>query len=175
MADVLTELRERRVLPAVGVYAGGCWVMIEILDRLVERYLLSPYVTDIVFWGLYSLVPAVILVAWSYGRPGKDKATRAQKVGVPINIIATIGLLLTLFSGKDLGVTANRITVANEEGVPETHIVPREGYRRRLAVFFYSNDSGDQELDWLSYAAAELLTQDLVQDPFVLATSPWAN
>ncbi len=54
-------------------------------DQLVERYLLSPYLTDIVFWGLYSLIPAVVLVSWSYGRPGKDKATTAQKVGVPIS------------------------------------------------------------------------------------------
>ncbi len=57
MADFVTELKERRVLPAVGVYAASCWVLVEILDRLVERYLLSPYLTDIVFWGLYSLIP----------------------------------------------------------------------------------------------------------------------
>jgi tetratricopeptide (TPR) repeat protein/TolB-like protein len=178
MSDFITEIRERRVLPAVGVYAAGCWVLVEILDRLVERYLLSPFLTDIVFWGLYSLIPAVILVSWSYGRPGKDKATTAQKVGVPINIIATAGLLLTLFGGKDLGATANRVTISNEEGVVETHIVPRDAFRRRFAVFFYTNKSDDLEIDWLQYGATELLTQDLQQDPFVFATSPyagWAN
>ena len=47
MADIFHEIRERRVLPAVGFYVGSCWVLIEILDRLVERYLLSPYLTDI--------------------------------------------------------------------------------------------------------------------------------
>ncbi len=57
----------------------------------------------------------------------------------------------------------------------ETHIVPRESYRRRMAVFFYTNRSGDESLDWLQYGATELLTQDLVQDPFVLANSPWVN
>mgnify|MGYP000668136398 CR=1 FL=1 len=31
------EMRERRVLPAVGVYIGACWVVIEILDRLTDR------------------------------------------------------------------------------------------------------------------------------------------
>jgi tetratricopeptide (TPR) repeat protein len=175
MTNFFDEIRKRRVLPAVGVYAAGCWVLIEILDRLVERYLLSPYITDAAFWGLYSLIPAVILIAWSHGKPGKDEATRAEKIGVPINIIATLGLLITVFGGKDMGAMASAVTVANEEGVAETHYVPNESYRRRMAVFFFDNESGDTELDWLQYAVTELLVQDLQQNPFVHATSPWAN
>ncbi len=175
MADFITELKERRVLPAIGVYAASCWVLVEILDRLVERYLLSPYLTDIVFWGLYSLIPAVILVTWSYGRPGRDKATTAQKVGVPINIIATMGLLITAFGGKDLGATASMVTMANELGQQETYLVPNESFRRRMAVFFFDNESGDPSHDWLQYGVTDLLVQDLQQDPFVLATSPYEN
>ena len=44
-----------------------------------------------------------------------------------------------------------------------------------MAVFFFENTSGDPELDWLQYGATELLVQDLQQNPFVLANSPWAN
>ncbi len=175
MTDIVTELSKRRILPAVGVYAASCWVLIEILDRLVERYLLSPYLTDIVFWGLYSLIPAVILVAWSYGKPGKDKATTAQKVGVPINIIATLGLLITVFGDKDLDLAATQVTVENELGQQETHYIPSESFRSRMAIFFWGNESGQPELDWLQYGITELLTQDLQQDPFVLAHSPWSN
>jgi tetratricopeptide (TPR) repeat protein len=175
MTDIVQEIKHRRILPALGLYVGGCWVLIEILDRLSERYLLSPYITDAAFWGLYSLIPAVILMAWAHGKPGKDRATTAEKVGIPINIIATIGLLVTVFGGKDLGATASMISIANEEGVQETHYIPSESFRRRMAVFFFENDSGDPELDWLQYGVTELLVQDLQQNPFVLATSPWAN
>jgi tetratricopeptide (TPR) repeat protein len=175
MGDFIYEIKKRRVLPAVGVYAAGCWVLIEILDRLVERYVLSPYITDAAFWGLYSLIPAVILLSWSHGRPGKDKATVAEKVGIPINVIATLGLLLTAFGGKDLGAAANLITVSNEEGVRESHYVPSESFRRRMAVFFFENVSGDPANDWLQYGVTELLVQDLQQNPFVLANSPWSN
>jgi len=175
MTSLIDEIRKRRVLPAVGVYAAGCWVLIEILDRLVERYLLSPYITDAAFWGLYSLIPAVVLVAWAHGKPGKDRATRAEKIGVPLNVVATLALLVTVFGGKDMGAMASAVTVANEEGVTETHYVPNESYRRRMAVFFFDNESGDPQLDWLQYAVTELLVQDLQQNPFVLATSPWAN
>ena len=175
MADFITELRDRRILPAVGVYVAGVWVAIEILDRLVDRYLLSPYLSDIVFWGLYSLIPAVVLVAWTHGRPGKDKATRLEKVGVPINLIATIGLLFTVFGDKDFDLAATQITVSNELGQQETHYIPSETFRRRMAVFFWTNESGDPQLDWLQYGITELLVQDLRQDPFVLANSPWNN
>jgi len=175
MTTFFDELRKRRVLPAVGVYAAGCWVLIEILDRLVERYLLSPYITDAAFWGLYSMIPAVVLVTWAHGKPGKDRATRAEKIGVPVNIIATLGLLITVFGDKDMGAMASAVTVANEDGVAETRYVPNESYRRRMAVFFFDNESGDPERDWLQYAVTELLVQDLQQNPFVLATSPWAN
>ena len=175
MADFITELRDRRILPAVGVYVAGVWVAIEILDRMVERYMLSPYVSDIVFWGLYSLIPAVMLIAWTHGRPGKDKATRLEKVGIPMNLIATLGLLITVFGDKDFDLTATQITVNNEFGQQETHYIPSETFRRRMAVFFWTNESGNPELDWLQYGITELLVQDLQQDPFVLANSPWNN
>ena len=67
MTGFLGELRERRVLPAIGVYVASSWVAIEILDRLTERYGLSPYLTDLVFWGLFSLIPAVCILAWAFG------------------------------------------------------------------------------------------------------------
>ncbi len=175
MADFISELAERRVLPAVGVYVASSWVLIEILDRLVERYLLSPYLTDIVFWGLFSLIPAAMLIAWTHGKPGKDKSTRAEKVGVPINLIATLGLLITVFGDKDLNLAATQVTVSNEFGQQETHYIPSETFRRRMAVFFWKNKSGDPDMDWLQYGITELLVQDLQQDPFVLATSPWSN
>ena len=175
MADLIREIKDRRVLPAVGFYVGSCWVLVEILDRLVERDLLSPYITDIAFWGLYSLIPAVILVAWTHGKPGKDEATTAEKVGVPINIIATLGLLITVFGGKDLGATANLVMVANEQGEQESHYVPNDAFRRRMVVFFFENQSGNPELDWLQYGVTDLLVQDITQSPFVSASHPWVN
>lgn len=175
MSGFVFEMRERRVLPAVGVYVAGVWVLIEILDRLVERYLLSPYLTDVFFWGLYSLIPAVMMIAWTHGRPGKDRVSRLEKVGVPINIIATVGLLLTVFGDKDLSLAATEVTLSNELGQQETHYITSETFRRRMAVFFWENESGNSDIDWLQYGVTELLVQDLRQDPFVLASSPWNN
>lgn len=169
------EIRERRVLPAVGVYIGACWVLVEILDRLTERYYLSPYLTDIVFWGLYSLIPAVLLLAWTHGRPGKDKTSRAEKVGIPVNLVLTVGLLLAMFGGKDLSATAELVTVSNELGQQEERYVPRETYRRRLAVFFLGREGEIPADPFLPYGATALLAQDLGQNPFMVVSTPWDN
>lgn len=173
MTSIIDEIKNRRVLPAVGVYAASCWVLIEILDRLVERYLLSPYLTDIVFWGLYTMIPAVIMVAWSHGKPGKDETTRLEKVGVPLNLVATLALLFSVFGGKDLGAAASMVEVANEEGEIESRLVASESYLQRMAIFFFRNRSGDPELDWVQYGISDLLLQDLQQNPFISAISPW--
>ena len=169
------QIIERRVLPAIGVYIGACWVVVEILDRLVERYFLSPYITDIVFWGLFSLLPGVILLTWTHGRPGKDRVTRAEKIGIPLNLVVSVGLLVMVFGGKDLSATADRVTMSNELGQEETHYVPRESYRRRIAVFFWDSEGIAPDLEWLRYGVTELLTQDLQQNPFLLASSPWSG
>jgi len=175
MAHFINELKDRRILPAVGMYVAGSWVLIEILDRMVERYLLSPYLTDVIFWGLFLMIPAVVMVTWTHGKKGKDKAGKLEKVGVPINLVATLALLFTVFGDKDMSMAATQITVSNELGQQETHYIPSETFRRRMAVFFWNNESGDPELDWLQYGITELLVQDLQQSPFVLATSPWSN
>lgn len=175
MADFITELIDRRILPAVGMYVAGSWVLIEILDRTVERYLLSPYLTDIVFWGLFLMIPAVIIITWTHGKKGKDKAGRLEKIGVPVNLVVTLTLLFTIFGEKDMGMAATQITVNNELGQQETHYIPSETFRRRMLVFFWENESSDPGLDWLQYGVTELLAQDLQQDPFILASSPWSN
>ena len=170
---MISEIIDRRILPVAGFFIGASWVVVEILDRLVERYFLSPYITDIVFWGLFSLLPAVMLLAWTHGRPGKDEVTRAEKVGVPANIILSLGILVMVFGGKDLSATAEMVTLSNELGEDEVHYIPRESYRRRIALFFWDGELEDPELEWMRYGVTELLTQDLQQNPFLLASSPW--
>lgn len=191
MTEFMTELRERRVLPAIGVYVASCWVGIEILDRLTERYGLSPYLTDLVFWGLFSLIPAACILSWAFGRPGKDTATRAVKIGVPLNVLATAALLIALFSGKDLGrvpsenagaprLASDASTAALQQDPPgdestAEELAPKPGERQRVGLFFYRNETGDPSLDWLQFGATNLLEQDLSQDPYLGVLAPHDN
>ncbi len=94
---------------------------------------------------------------------------------MPINLIVSLGLLFAVFGDKNFDVAASQVTFNNELGQQETHFIPSETFRRRMAIFFWKNESGDPQLDWLQYGVTELLVQDLRQDPFVLANSPWNN
>ncbi len=175
MSQFIQNIIDRRVLQAVGVFVGSCWVLVEIFDRLVDRYLLSPHWSELVFWGLYSLVPAVVLIAWTHGKPGQDQVTKTEAVGVPINIIATIGLLFNLAAGKDLGNTADLVQLSNEFGQTESHYVPRDSFRKKVALFFWDNSGGQQDDNWLQYGMAHLLVQDLSQNPYLIVSSPYAG
>lgn len=170
---LLRETIDRRVLPAVGVYIGASWVVVEILDRLVERYYLSPYLTDIVFWALFLVLPSVVLLTWTHGRPGKDRVSRLEKIFVPLNVVLVAGWLFTVFGDKDMSATADMITMANELGEDEVHVVPRESYRRRAFLYFMDSEDETEDLRWLQYSVTELLAQDLGQNPFLLVNSPW--
>ena len=175
MNRFVQNIVDRRVLQAVGVFVGSCWVLVEIFDRLVDRYLLSPAWSELVFWGLYSLVPAVALIAWTHGKSGRDRVTKTEAVGVPINIIATLGLLFNLAVGKDLSSTAQLVEVSNEFGQVESHYVPKESYRQKVALFFWDNKDGQPDDDWLQYGMAHLLVQDLGQNPYLIVSTPYAG
>jgi len=175
MSKFVKEIIDRRVLQAVGVYVGGSWVLVEIFDNVIDRYLLSPHWSELVFWGLYSLLPAVALIAWTHGKPGRDKATRTEIVGVPVNLIASLGLMVNIAAGKDFSPVADKTEIANEFGVSETYYVPKDNSRQRLAMFFWKNETGDPDYDWLQYGMAHLLVQDLSQNPFLLVNSPYAG
>lgn len=175
MNQFIQNIVDRRVLQAIGVFVGSCWVLVEIFDRLVDRYLLSPNWSELVFWGLYSLVPAVALIAWTHGKPGRDRVSKTEVVGVPINIIATIGLLFNLAVDKDLSNTAELVQLANEFGETESHYVPKDSYRRKVALFFWDNITAQPDEEWLQYGMAHLLVQDLGQNPYLIVSTPYSG
>ncbi|MEM7582081.1 MAG: tetratricopeptide repeat protein [Acidobacteriota bacterium] len=166
----IQEIKRRRVPQIMGLYFGASWGIIQFVDWLVKRYLLSDALTDAVLVTLVSLAPAAFLLAYNHGAPGKDPWKRFEKIGVPANLAVTMILLGLLFHGKDLGATSQTIRVTDEEGRTVERVVPKESFRRRLAVFFWENASKDSELDWLQYGLPDMLTKDLAQDPYL---SPW--
>ena len=168
-----SEFQQRRIVPIVGAYVAGTWLLVEISSYIVDRYLLSPYISDIILWGLLSLIPAVFLIAWTHGQPGRDEISRAEKVGIPINIIATTGLLLTLFGSKDLGAAAEGVMITDESGQQEMVYVPKAQYRKRIPLFYWSNQTGNPNLDWWQFFIPDLLDEALTPNPFIVSKSPF--
>ena len=96
MAGFFYELKRRRMPQALSIYVAASWGVVEALDWLTNRYSLPGELVD-------ASLAAVMLVTWYHGAQGRDQWGRPEKIGVPINGIAAIGvfvwLLLTIESG----------------------------------------------------------------------------
>jgi len=164
---VLKELLRRRVPQILGVYLAVGWGALEFTDWLVNRYVLSPPLTDFVLLSWAAMTPAVLLLAWFHGAPGRDRWTIVEKIGLPLNVLAAALLLFVAFGDKDLGAATTAVTVENEAGETVERIVPKSEFRKHMALYHFDNESGDTALDWLQYGLTWALRDDLLQDMFV--------
>jgi tetratricopeptide (TPR) repeat protein len=175
MQGVTSELFRRRVPQFVGLYLAGSWAFVEFLDWAVEQFVLSPHVTSFAFLLLLLLLPSVAALAWRHGAPGRDGWGRIEAIGIPLNLILATALLYFGFSGKDLGAATTKVVVEDEAGNEIERQVPKEEFRKKLAVFYFDNETGDGELDWLSYGTTLALEMDLAQQLFVITASPFGS
>lgn len=171
MADFGRELMRRRVPQIVGAYLAGGWILLEFTDWTVNRYVLSGHVTDFVVAAWLLLLPAVAILAWNHGSPGRDRWSRADTIGVGLNLLLAGAILFSLFRGQNLGAATSTVTAQDEEGKQVVREVPKPEFRHRVALFSFTNESGDPELDWLQYALPKSIQIDLAQDPFVFAVA----
>jgi len=162
---LLKRLLERRMPQIIFIYFGVCWTILEFLSWLVEHYQISPHLTDLGLITLLSMLPTVGMLAYFHGRPGRDEWTRTEKIGIPLNIIFTGILFFIVFSGKELGSATTQVTIRNDLGQVIKRNIPAGDFNRRVAIFFFRNQSGQTQLDWLQSAFMAGCHLDLSQDP----------
>jgi tetratricopeptide (TPR) repeat protein len=166
--SLFKNLWQRRVPQTFGIYLGASWAIIEFVSSLlVGRYLLSPHLIDFSIVILLSLIPSVLMIAFFHGKPGKDKWTRFEKIGIPINIVLSLMLLFFIFNEKDLGATTKTVYLENEKGEKIERAIPKMEFRKKIATFPFDNESADSTLDWLQYGFEFALDFDLSQDLFL--------
>lgn len=169
------ELVSRRVPQVVIGYLLAVAGLVPFVDWTVNRYMLSPHLTDLVLLLFICTFPSVALIAYYHGKPGRNKWQKIELIIIPANILITMLVLFMLFSGKSLGATAKKITVQTEDGKEIERIVPKNEHRKSLAIFFFSNKSGNKKADWLQYALPFLITLDINQDIFIDTQAPYLN
>lgn len=172
MVAVGVNLFERRVPHYLAAYVGGSWGLIEFVAFLEDRFLFSPYWTDLVLLTLLLLLPSVALFVYFHGRPGTDRWHRVEKVAIPANAVLTVLVLFIVFGGKDLGAMTTTVHVADEDGNDVERVVVKNEFRKTLALFTPYADTTDAETAWLGPAVFAGLGNDLAQDMF-LNIRPW--
>jgi tetratricopeptide (TPR) repeat protein len=166
------NLINRRIPQITGIYLGASWGMIQFIEWIVNRYLLSPHWVELTFVILISLVPSVIIIAYFHGMPGRDRWRTFEKICIPVNILLSILLVLFIFKGTDFGPISQKVTMQDETGKTIQRVIPKTEYLKKIALFYFDNTSGDSTLDWLQYGIVYMLQLDLSQDLFVDVISP---
>ena len=69
-------LLHRRIPQIIGSYFIASTSMILFLDWLRVRYEYTEYYISLALFGIISIMPSVIILAYFHGAPGKDKWNR---------------------------------------------------------------------------------------------------
>jgi len=165
---LFAELISRRVPQFIGVYGAVAWTIIQFVDWIIDRYHYSPYLVDLALAVMISMIPSILILAYFHGAPGKDKWTKVEKIGIPINIIASVLLIMILFYPKDLGAITTIIEFKDENGKISQKIIPKAEFRKNLLIYNL-NVNHVEDYSWLSYGTSEGIKYDLNQDIYMSA------
>ena len=157
------DLWQRRVFQITGIYFLFSYLIKLGIGYVVYEYMLSPHLTNLIWYIMLSLIPSIILISYFHGK-GVNKWTRIEMMGMSLNIIAAVLVLALVFKGKDLGAITTKLTVQNEDGETIERLVVKNEFRKKIYIFFIENKTGDTALDYLQYAIPEMAEYDLSQD-----------
>jgi hypothetical protein len=168
------NLMQRRVPQIVGMYVAASWLVIELGDWATQRFGLPANLTSYVFVAMIVMLPAVILMAYNHGAPGKDQWTRPERLVLPVNAAIAVAVLYFVSPALDVEARTEMVRIADETGALQEFEVARQGYHREVIGFFAGNESGNPELDWLSYGFPIMLAYDLNRvSPVLSVTTPF--
>ena len=162
------DLWRRRVPQILGAYFGAGLALLPFVESMLKRYSLPERLFEAFLVGFVSMIPSVFLLAYNHGAPGPDPWRRFERVGVPLNLMLTAAFaVLVFFSGPGVAAMTETVTVTDGDGRQESHLVPKEEFRKKLALFAWDEDSSDAELEWLRYGLPLMLERDLRQNRFL--------
>ncbi|MFY8134832.1 MAG: tetratricopeptide repeat protein, partial [Aquimonas sp.] len=165
-------LWRKRVLQAMAVFFGAAWGLVEVVSFAVARYRLTDNVVDMVGLGLLLLLPSAL--AWSLrSRPDPDDLLDERDFRfTSVNLLLATALVWAVFQNEVVGRATETITVAGEDGQPQTHEVPRASLIRSIGLSPLRRRE-ESSPAWLGIAAAQLLYVDLSQHALVRPNLQW--
>lgn len=169
---LLQELWDRRFFQYVGTYLGLSFGLLQFMDFLVNRYQLNSSLVDKLFIFLLAMLPAVLVIAYNHGRPGRDRWRSFEKVLLPGSLVLGLTLAVVMFNDSSARAATEKISIATLDGKQQTRVVPKVEYTKRFAIFPFENTGTDAELDWMRVGIPFLLDKDMEQFMMNYAINP---
>lgn len=169
-----STLWSRRVPQVIGIYLIGAWLIRMAVYSFVSAKLLSPYLVDLSWVILLSLIPSVLILTFHHGKRRSGKWAKAELIGLPANLVLAVLLIVFLFRGKDLGAATTSVTIEDENGQKTERTILKNEFRKKILFFFFENKGGDTSLNWLQYAFPTMIQSDASQDIFPETTNALA-
>ena len=85
--SLFKELVERRVPQIIGSYLFASSSSILFIAWLIDRYALPDYYITLALIVLIAILPSVSILAYTHGKPGRDRWGRLEKFSIPINMV----------------------------------------------------------------------------------------
>ncbi|HEV2146857.1 MAG TPA: hypothetical protein VGR37_05530 [Longimicrobiaceae bacterium] len=145
--QILAEIRERRLFRIFVSYLAGGWVVLGVMDQLIDRGYFPELTFRVAFiWYLVG-IPACLLLGWNHGERGKQKAPPSE-----VALLACLAVLAAVLSAIPVSehMRGVRKVAAAESGLD----------LRRLGVMYFSDQSRDRGQEHL----ADGLTEDLIAE-----------
>lgn len=163
----IKDLWNRRVFQVVGAYLISAWIIKQAVAAMVHKHMMSPYLVDLAWVILLSLIPTVFLITYFHGKRKSSKWTPAELVGFPANIAFTLLIVIFMFKGKDLGAATEKLMLENEDGETIERMVVKSEFRKKMALYNFKNLSEDADLNWIQYSIPTMIEYDLSQDIYI--------
>jgi tetratricopeptide (TPR) repeat protein len=172
--SITESLMHRRVPQFVGMYIAATWLVIELGDWVTERFTLPAELTSYVFVAMLLMLPAVVLFSYTHGAPGKDKSTTGERIAISLNALLAVGVLFFVSPLLNVEAATETVLIPDETGVVQEFEVARQGFHKEVIGFFWRNNSGNGDLDWLSYGLPLMLAHDLNRvSPVITVETPF--
>ena len=97
---MIKEVLNRRIPQILVSYIVAGTSLVLFIDWLSARYEFPQYYVTIALFGIVSIIPSVLILAYFHGAPGKDEWNKLEKVGIPMNVIF-IALMILLGNQYD--------------------------------------------------------------------------
>ena len=169
--DFFQELRDRNVWREIKAYLFGgaamiplIWLVVSLLNYSDNTTILITKIVVVIF---ISLFPSVFLFAYYHGESKNTPWSKAEKIGLPLNLLFTFSLVFLFFNQDLTASETTTVEIEDEFGNISTTEVVKAEYRKKAAIFFFENKSEDSTISWLEYAIPHGCYIDLLQDQYV--------